>query len=92
MSAPPDGRGVLFDVSMAGVVAATVAPRPSAATATAAAHPSPAARRAGPGWVVDTASGPVPVAAPRARTPSARAAAPGEHTDQVLRELRIPAP
>jgi hypothetical protein len=34
----------------------------------------------------------VPVAAPRARGASARAAAPGEHTDQVLRELRIQRP
>ena len=107
MSAPRDGRGVLFDVSMAGVVAATLTaaqPRPApAATAppgrppptkspdTLPGHPSPAARRAGSGWVVDTASGPVPVAPPRARAATGRAAAPGEHTDQVLRELRIPA-
>ena len=83
MSAPGDGRGVLLDVSMAGVVAATLAGR---------SFPSPAARRAGDGWVVDTASGPVPVAAPRARAAPGRAAAPGEHTGQVLRELRIPAP
>jgi hypothetical protein len=106
-SEPRDDRGVLFDVSMAGVVAATLAaaqPRPApAATAppgrpspmkspdTLPGHPSPAARRAGSGWVVDTASGPVPVAPPRARAATGRAAAPGEHTDQVLRELRIPA-
>jgi hypothetical protein len=81
MSAPRDGRGMLFDVSMAGVVAATLA--------TAQPRPAPAARRAGTGWVVDTASGPVPVAHPRARAATGRAAAPGEHTDQVLRELRI---
>jgi CoA-transferase family III len=105
MSAPRDGRGVLLDVSMAGVVAATLAARrcaattaalaghpPAAATATPAGHPSPAARRAGPGWVADAASGPVPVAAPRTRCASARAAAPGEHTDQVLRGLGIPRP
>ncbi len=109
MSAPRDGRGVLFDVSMAGVVAATLAaaqPRPApAATAPPGrppptkcpprtplpGHPSPAARRAGTGWVIDTASGPVPVAHPRARAATGRAAGPGEHTDQVLRELRIPA-
>jgi crotonobetainyl-CoA:carnitine CoA-transferase CaiB-like acyl-CoA transferase len=102
MSAPRDGRGVLIDVSMAGVAAATLAPRPCAATTAAVAghpaptptagHPSPAARRAGADWVVDTASGPVPVAAPCPRAAPARAAAPGEHTDQVLRELRIPMP
>jgi len=83
MSAPRDGRGVLFDVSMTGVVAATLPPRPGAATTAAV---------TGPAWVVDTAAGPVPVAAPRARAAPARAAAPGEHTDQVLRELRIPRP
>ena len=81
MSAPRGGHGVLFDVSMAGVVAATLA--------AAQPRPAPAARRAGTGWVVDTASGPVPVAPPRARTATGHAAAPGEHTDQVLRELRI---
>jgi crotonobetainyl-CoA:carnitine CoA-transferase CaiB-like acyl-CoA transferase len=120
MSAPRDARGMLLDVSMAGVVAATLAtaqrrPAPAATalhghpspTASRDAlpghssltpvrdalpgHPSPAARRAGTGWVIDTASGPVPVAHPRARAAIGRAAAPGEHTDQVLRELRIPA-
>ena len=83
MSAQRDGRGMLFDVSMAGVVAATLA--------AAQPRPAPAARRAGTGWVIDTASGPVPVAHPRARAATGRAAGPGEHTDQVLRELRIPA-
>jgi CoA-transferase family III len=79
------GRGVLLDVSMAGVVAATLAGHPSRSR-------SAAARRAGAGWVVDTVSGPVPVAAPHLRVATGRAAAPGEHTDQVLRELRIPRP
>jgi CoA-transferase family III len=88
MSAPRGG-GVLLDVSMTGVVAATLAGHPSS---TAAGRTSLAARRAGSGWVVDTESGPAPVEAPRARTAPGRAAAPGEHTDQVLRELRIPAP
>jgi crotonobetainyl-CoA:carnitine CoA-transferase CaiB-like acyl-CoA transferase len=93
MSAPRDGRGMLFDVSMAGVVAATLAGHPSPAAVACAGHPSPApaARRAGAGWVVDTASGPVPVAEPRARAAPGRAAALGEHTDQVLREIGIPA-
>jgi CoA-transferase family III len=87
MSASPGG--VLLDVSMAGVVAATLTGHPSP---TAAGRTSLAARRAGSGWVVDTASRPVPVEAPRGRTAPGRAAAPGEHTDQVLRELRIPRP
>lgn len=84
MSAPAADRGMLFDVAMSSVVAVTLArsqPRPS-----------PAARRSGPGWVVDCASGPVTVAAPRARAPSARAASAGEHTEQVLAELQIPKP
>jgi crotonobetainyl-CoA:carnitine CoA-transferase CaiB-like acyl-CoA transferase len=89
MSAPSEDRGVLLDISMAGVVAATLTTRPCAATT--AELPWPTARGVGAGWVVDTASGPVPVAAPRARAASARAASPGEHTDQVLRELRISA-
>jgi len=95
MSAPRDGHGALLDISMAGVVAATLAGRSSpspAAMLAGRSSPSPAARRADIGWVVDTAYGPVPVAAPRARAVPGRAAAPGEHTDQVLRELRIPAP
>jgi crotonobetainyl-CoA:carnitine CoA-transferase CaiB-like acyl-CoA transferase len=95
MSAPRDGRGVLFDVSMSGVIAASLpAHQCAAATTSPAAHPFPstAAQRAGAGWVVDTASGSVPVAEPRARVATGRAAAPGEHTEQVLRELRIPRP
>lgn len=84
LSAPRSGRGVLHDVAMTGVVAATLA--------NSRASPAPAARRSGASWVVDTASGPVPVASPRRREVSGRAAAPGEHTDQVLRELRIRRP
>jgi len=93
MSAPSGGRGVLFDIAMSGVVAASLAPACSV-SAPAAARPSsaPAARRAGHGWVVDTPSGPVPVAQPRARTPSGHVPGPGEHTGEVLRELGIPRP
>jgi crotonobetainyl-CoA:carnitine CoA-transferase CaiB-like acyl-CoA transferase len=90
MSAPTHGRGMLFDVSMAGVVAATLAV-PSGRD-TPAADRAQAARAQGRVWVVDAASGPVPVAPPRARQPAGRAPAPGEHTEQVLRELRIPLP
>jgi hypothetical protein len=93
MSALGTGRGVLLDIAMSAVVTATLAPRhgdyaPGGATP-AEPHHSPAARSAGDDWVVDTGFGPVPVARPRARTPSGRAAAPGEHTDEVLRQLRI---
>jgi len=81
LSAPCGGRGMLFDVAMAGVVAATL-PR---------LHVPPVlpARRSGSSWLVDTASGLVPVAGPRVRETAGRAPAPGEHTEQVLRELRI---
>ncbi|MDX6333662.1 MAG: hypothetical protein QOG05_1002 [Streptosporangiaceae bacterium] len=83
-SAPEGGRGRLFDVAMSGVVAATLtAPRHS---------PAPAAWRDGTSWMVDTPGGPVPVAAPRRRAAAGHAPAPGEHTAEVLRELRIPRP
>jgi hypothetical protein len=85
LSAPQDGRGALFDVAMSGVVAATLtAPRRRSRAL--------AARRDGTSWVVDTAHGLVPVAAPRRRTLADPAPAPGEHTDEVLRKLRIPRP
>jgi hypothetical protein len=88
MTAPPDGGGVLWNVAMSDVVAATLdatAPPDS---------PSPNARRLGGSWTVDTSDGPVTVAPPRPRysPESGPAAASGEHTDEVLRELRIPAP
>ncbi|WP_218010202.1 CoA transferase [Actinomadura chibensis] len=83
LTAPAGGGGALHDVSMAGVVAATLDP---------GAEPSARARRVGGGWVVDTRDGPVPVAPPRHRAPVGRAADVGEDTADVLRELRIPAP
>jgi crotonobetainyl-CoA:carnitine CoA-transferase CaiB-like acyl-CoA transferase len=63
-------------------------PAPAAWPASPA-RPSPAARRDGCRWVADTASGPVPVAPPRPRQPAGPAAALGEHTDDVLRELGV---
>lgn len=81
LSAPENGRGRLFDVAMSSVVAATL-------TGSA----TQAARQTGTNWVVDTPSGPVPVAAPRHRTAPDHAAQPGQHTAEVLRELRIPLP
>jgi hypothetical protein len=84
-TAPADGGGVLWDVAMSDVVAATLT-SPSSG-------PSPAAVRHGDGWAVDTGDGPsVPVAVPAAREVSGEAAAMGEHTSQVLRELGIPVP
>jgi hypothetical protein len=82
--APRDGRGVLIDVSMTGLVAATLSGP--------ATNPSPAARRSGSSWVIDTTSGRVQVSAPRARAAADDAPRPGEHTDQVLGELRIRRP
>jgi hypothetical protein len=85
MSGPTDGSGVLWDVAMADVVAATLPRGPRT--------PSLAARRGAGAWVLDTPDGPLRVAAPRRREPPAGAvAAPGAHTGEVLRELGIPVP
>jgi crotonobetainyl-CoA:carnitine CoA-transferase CaiB-like acyl-CoA transferase len=73
--------GALLDIAMADVVAATLDPAPEPV------RPSAAARRDAGSWVVDTAEGPVPVAGPRRRPARGSAAGPGEHTDEVLREL-----
>jgi CoA-transferase family III len=90
LTAPAGGRGMLFDLAMSGVVAATL-PVPSGPDGMPAPH-AQEARREGQRWVVDAASGPVPVERPRARQAARRAPGPGEHTEQVLRELRIPVP
>ncbi len=84
MTAPADGGGVLWDVAMADVVAATLGPDPVV--------PSPAAVRSTDGWVVETDSGAVPVSAPRARVANGAAPAPGADTAEVLAELGIPRP
>ena len=73
-------RAALLDVAMSGVVAATMAGNHST--------PSPAARRVTNGWVVDAAEGPVRVAWPRRRAVPGKAADLGEHTAEVLSELR----
>ncbi len=75
--------GALLDIAMADVVAATLDPAHDPAL------PAAAARRDASGWVVDTADGPVAVARPGRRRPQGRAARSGEHTGEVLRELRI---
>ncbi|WP_409333008.1 CoA transferase [Trujillonella humicola] len=88
MTAPADGSGVLWDVAMADVVAATLTG--------AEPGPSPAARREDGRWVVDTPDGAVPVEPPRPRpasgTPAGTAPEPGADTAAVLAELGIPAP
>jgi hypothetical protein len=84
LSAPSGGRGKLLDVAMSAVVAASLG-RPAAVPA-----PARVARRDRGSWVIDTAHGPLPVAAPRRRAVAGLAPAPGEHTAEVLRELRLP--
>lgn len=81
LSAPPDGAGVLWDVAMSDVVAATLDP--------GGAGPAPAARRIGGAWWVDSADGPVRVADPVRREPSGEAAASGAHTAEVFADLGI---
>ncbi|GAF48904.1 hypothetical protein RW1_062_00280 [Rhodococcus wratislaviensis NBRC 100605] len=81
MSAPADGSGRLWDLSMSDIVASTLTDQPV---------PQPF-RRDGP-WVVDASSGVVPIAEPRPRTPAGRVAASGEDTAAVLASLRIAAP
>ncbi|MGY1772474.1 CoA transferase [Blastococcus sp. SYSU D00813] len=89
MTAPADGSGVLWDVAMADVVAATL-------TGADTGRPSPAARRDRGRWVVDTPGGAVPVEPPRPRpaggTPAGTAPEAGADTAAVLAELGIAAP
>ncbi|MBH0778054.1 CoA transferase [Nocardia bovistercoris] len=73
--------GMLWDISMTEVVARTLTP-----------EPAPLVRRHGDSWSLDTAIGPIPVAAPTARTPAGSAPESGADTEHVLRSLRIPVP
>ncbi|MGW1028912.1 CoA transferase [Streptomyces sp. NPDC002577] len=84
LTAPVDGTGILHDVAMADVVAATLDDEPP--------EPATAALPDGAGWAVETAHGWVPVAEPRRRQPVGDAPRMGEHTTEVLRGLGIPAP
>lgn len=80
LSAPADGSGVLRDVSMSAVVAATLdAPYPSV----------PQVYRRGGAWWAETTSGAVEIAAPRPRAPQGDAAPTGRDTEKVLSELGI---
>jgi crotonobetainyl-CoA:carnitine CoA-transferase CaiB-like acyl-CoA transferase len=83
LAAGAPAGGVLMDISMSDVAAATLSQAGDEVT------PSAQARHDGRGWVVDTPGGPVPVARPRRRQVPGRAGGPGEHTAEVLRELRI---
>jgi hypothetical protein len=83
-SAPPAG-GALLDIAMSGVIAGTM----DTATAGNSAPARRAGNGAGHGWVVDTASGPVPVATPRRRQVPGQSAGLGEHTAQVSAELGL---
>ncbi|WP_246106613.1 CoA transferase [Pseudonocardia kunmingensis] len=83
LTAPADGAGVLWDIAMAGVVAATLDAEPG---------PIPAARRDGAGWVLDTTAGPVPVAHPRRRAVAGAAPVSGADTAAVLAAIGVPAP
>jgi CoA transferase family III len=83
MTAPADGTGVLHDIAMTDVVAATLDPEQ---------HPTRAARRSDTGWVIDTDAGPAAVARPRRRDPIGCTPSMGEHTATALRSLGITPP
>lgn len=75
------GRGGLVDVSL------WAAARSVLAGGGAVGAASPAARRRGDAWVLDTAEGVVPVRAPRARQGTMPSAPSGAHTAEVLGAL-----
>ncbi|WP_241385000.1 CoA transferase [Rhodococcus sp. CH91] len=80
MSAPAGGGGMLWDIPMSGVVAATL-DRPASIA-------QPAVREGGR-WVLQAASGTVPVAEPRRREICGEAPESGRDTTRVLAELGI---
>ncbi|WKN60988.1 CoA transferase (plasmid) [Rhodococcus opacus] len=81
MSAPADGSGHLWDLSMSDLVASTLTDQPV---------PQPLLHDGK--WVVDTSSGAAAVAEPRPRTPAGNAAPSGADTAAVLASLGIAAP
>jgi hypothetical protein len=85
LTAPADGGGVLHDIAMSDVVAATLDGRTG---------PAPSARPASgaSGWAVETEHGWIPVATPRGREPSGHAPRSGENTAEVLHGLGLVSP
>ncbi len=81
MSAPTDGSGHLWNLSMSDLVASTLTD-----------HSAPTPRWSGREWIVETASGVVPVAEPQERAPAGHVAVSGADTASVLRTLKIAAP
>jgi crotonobetainyl-CoA:carnitine CoA-transferase CaiB-like acyl-CoA transferase len=77
------GGGVLREVAMADVVAATLRQRP---------EDRPAVEYSADGWTVGTGHARVPVARPNARKPAGRAPAMGADTAEVLGRLGISVP
>jgi hypothetical protein len=80
LTTPADGSGLLHDIAMSEVVAATL-------DGSGGPNHLAAARRSGSGWAVESESGRVPVAGPRRRAPSGTAPGFGEDTAEVLRGL-----
>ncbi|TDC59230.1 CoA transferase, partial [Actinomadura sp. GC306] len=83
-TAPPGGGGVLWDVAMADVVAATLPAGEPAA--------SPEAVRHGDAWVLEGEDAALPVAAPERREPRGKAPEMGRDTADVLAGLGITVP
>ncbi|MGY1899838.1 CoA transferase [Nocardia gipuzkoensis] len=81
MSAPADGSGMLWDISMTEVVAATLT-----------SDPVPRTLRRGETWFIDSDTGWIPVSEPTSRAPIGPAADSGADTARVLESLRIPVP
>lgn len=80
----PAGRGVLWDLSMSAVVAATLPAAPPAGSAAAC-------RDAAGGWQLRAGSESYPVQGPRRRIPTGEAPVSGADTGAVLRGLGISA-
>ncbi|WP_324197811.1 CoA transferase [Nocardia abscessus] len=81
MSAPADGSGVLWDISMTDIVAATLT-----------SDPIPPTLQRGDTWFVDSGTGSIPVSEPTSRTPIGPVPDSGADTTRVLESLRIPVP